>query len=120
MRQVEDERGLSMSNSDRRHIKMLDFNDNNNLIQKQKQNNRNFLPENAVVTMTNQPNSVPLPIKSGGETLNNFMKRVEDERGLSMSKSGVEHLQIRFPMKTKKTSVPTEKQRSFFSKLFNW
>ncbi len=47
--------------------------------------------------MMNQPNSIPLHVQSGGKILNNFMKRVENERDLLMSKSGIEHIQIRFP-----------------------
>jgi hypothetical protein len=119
MNRVEDERGISMSKSGRHHVKMFNSNNNQQFIQQQQQNNSNFLPAGASITMTNQPNSVPFQIPSAGETLNNFMKRVEDERGLSMSKSGVEHLQIRFPSKVNKKANPPNKIRSFFSKLFN-
>jgi isopenicillin N synthase-like dioxygenase len=120
MNRVEDERGLSVSKSGRRHVKKFDSYNKNQLVpQQQQQTNQNFLPAGASVTMTNQPDSVPLEIQSGGETLNNFMKRVEDKRGLSMSKSGVEHLQIRYPVRKNQESNPPKKKRSFFSKLFN-
>jgi len=52
--------------------------------------------------MKNEPNSVPLKILSDGETMTHFMKRVENKRGLSMIKSGIEHIQIRFSTKTNK------------------
>ena len=112
--QVEDEHGLPMNKSDHHYVQMLDA-DN------KQQNIHNTLPAGASVTMTNQPNSVPFLILSGGETLNSFMKRVEDERGLSVSKSGVEHIQIKFPStKYKVSDSSPKKKRSFFCKLFNW
>ncbi|CAF1138032.1 unnamed protein product [Didymodactylos carnosus] len=115
---VEDEDDLSMSKFGHHHVKMLDSNDDHQFTQQQ--SNYNFLPAGASVTMTNQPNSVPIPVQPGGETLNNFMKRVEDERGLSVSKSGAHHVQIRFPSSVNKISDHHKKKSSFFSKLFNW
>ncbi|CAF1082724.1 unnamed protein product [Adineta ricciae] len=73
------------------------------------------LPENTQIQIANQPNSEPLVISARNETLNTVMKRVENERGLSMSKVAVEHLTIRYPMTKKKPS-----SNSFFSKLFKW
>ena len=119
MKRVENERGLSVSKSKSSHLRMDNSNNNHQFIHQQQQNDSNFLPAGASVTMTNQPNSVPFQIPSGGETVNNFMKRVENERGLSMSKSGVEHLQIKFPVK-KNNESNLPKKKSFFSKLFNW
>lgn len=77
------------------------------------------IPHNATVQMTNQPNSAPFFIPSGGETVNHFMKRVENERGLSMSKSGVEHLQIRFPIRQTDSSTFSTVASDFFSNLFS-
>ncbi len=71
----------------------------------------NVLPGGASVTMTNQPSSHPFLVLSRGETLTNFMSRVEDQRGIPMSKSGIEHIQIKFPTKV-------NKKRSFLSKFF--
>ena len=79
----------------------------------------NFLPAGASVTMTNQPNSEPFLILSRDETLTGFMKQVEDKRGLSMSKSGIEHIQIQFPTKRNKASNPSA-MKSFFARFFNW
>lgn len=50
-------------------------------------NNVQRLPENATVTLQNQPNSRPMRILPGGETPHQLMLRVESNRGLSMSKS---------------------------------
>lgn len=85
---------------------------------KNQENNSNLLPAGASVTMTNQPDSVPFLILSQGETLNNFMTRVENERGLSMSKSGIEHVQIKFPTTKNKTKDPSNNKGSFFSRFF--
>lgn len=109
------ENNLSMNKSGHDHVKKI-VNSNNN----QQQSNSNYLPAGAAVTMTNQPDSKPFLILSRGETLNNFMKRVEDERGLSVSKSGVEHIQIRFPSTKKKILNPSQEKSSFFSRLFKW
>jgi hypothetical protein len=98
LNRVEDERGISMSKSGHHYVKMSD-------------NNLNVIPAGASITMTNQPNSEPFLILSRGETLNTFMSRVEDERGIPMSKSGIEHIQIKFPTKV-------NKKPSFFSKFF--
>ena len=69
--------------------------------------------------MTNQPNSKPLRVKKGGEPVDKFMKRVESERGLSESKSGIEHLDVEIPFAVKKSADQPQKKRSLLSKLFN-
>ncbi|CAF4915046.1 unnamed protein product [Rotaria sp. Silwood1] len=102
----------------RDHVRLQDTNDN---VQYTKNHSdHKLLPGGASVTMTNQPNSEPLQVGSDGETLNHFMKRVENERGLSMSKSGIEHIQIRFPMRVRKTPDQSNNKFSLFSKLFKW
>ncbi|CAF0978103.1 unnamed protein product [Adineta steineri] len=53
----------------------------------EKDSNTQYLPANAQVTLVNQPDSVPMNILAGGETVNDFMKRIEFDRGLSESKS---------------------------------
>jgi hypothetical protein len=115
MRPLEDERGISKSKSHPRIVQKSNGNANQPVIQQQ--SNSNFLPAGASITMTNQPNSVPLSIRSGGETMNHFMKRVENERGLSMSKSGIRHVQIEYSTQENTESKPKNK-RSFFSKIF--
>ena len=86
-----------------------------------KQNDQSLvLPENTTVEMTNQPNSLPLKILPGGETMNDFLKRIESERGLAMSKSGVEHIQIKYPIRTTRNNNPQNKIKSFFSSLFRF
>ena len=81
--------------------------------------NSPVIPHSATVQMVNQPNSAPFVIPSGGQTLNNFLKRVENERGLSMSKSGAEHIQIRFPVRRTEASTFSKRTSDFFSKLFS-
>ncbi|CAF4968543.1 unnamed protein product, partial [Rotaria magnacalcarata] len=58
-----------------------DSNKNDHDAQRKPKDNR--LPGGASVIMRNQPNSVPFEIKPNGETMNSFLKRVENERGLS-------------------------------------
>ncbi|CAF3942079.1 unnamed protein product [Rotaria magnacalcarata] len=76
-----------------------------------------FSLSGASVIMRNQPNSVPFEIKPNGETMNSFLKRVENERGLSISKSGIEHIEIKFPVRKNATSDQPKKKRSFWSKI---
>ena len=52
------------------------------------------LPAGAQVTLENQPNSKPMNVLPGGESRTEFMRRVESNRGLSMSKSGGYHLRV--------------------------
>ncbi|CAF0864657.1 unnamed protein product [Rotaria sordida] len=93
MRRVENDRGLSISKVAPHHFKMIsnsndnndDSDDDNDDQYTQQQKNTNFLPGGASVTMKNQPNSLPFQIQSGGETMNNFIRRVENERGLSIT-----------------------------------
>ncbi|CAF3364629.1 unnamed protein product [Rotaria sp. Silwood1] len=59
-----------------------------------KKNNSIFIPNNTNIRMVNQLNSVPLRVLSGGENLNNFMRRVENERGLSISKAAPHHVKM--------------------------
>ena len=116
MKRVEHDRGISMSKSGRRYVRpALPDND---VQQVQNMNNANFLPDGASVTMVNQPNSMPLKVQQGGETVNKFMRRVENERGLSMSKSGVEHLDVQLPFAVKKSAEQSNKKPSLLSKFF--
>jgi hypothetical protein len=55
-----------------------------------------LIPGGTVIQMSNQPNSRPLRVQTGGESVDEFMKRVERRRGLSLSKSvSVNHLRVR-------------------------
>ncbi|CAF3573726.1 unnamed protein product [Rotaria socialis] len=92
-----------------------DSNKNGHDTQRKSKDNR--LPGGASVIMRNQPNSVPFEIKPTGETMNNFLKRVENERGLSISKSGIEHIEIKFPVRKNAKSDQPKKKRSFLSKI---
>ncbi|CAF2377715.1 unnamed protein product [Rotaria sp. Silwood2] len=118
MNHVENEHDLSKTRLNCDCARLQNSNDNDQYTEKN--SNLKLLPGGASVTMTNQPNSEPLQVESNGETLNHFMKRVESERGLSMSKSGIEHIQIRFPMRVRKTPNQSNNKFSFLSKLFKW
>ncbi|CAF3831641.1 unnamed protein product [Rotaria sordida] len=115
---VGDEHDPSKTKLNSDQVTMRDTSDNDQYTEKD--SDRKLLPGGAFVTMTNQPNSEPLQVESNGETLNHFMQRIENERGLSMSKSGVEHVQIKFPMRVRKTPDQSNNKFSFFSKLFKW
>ncbi|CAF3994580.1 unnamed protein product, partial [Rotaria sp. Silwood1] len=119
MKRVENECGLSISKSASHHVEVVHNNDDSgddddDVYYKniERQTNRNFVPGGASVIMKKQPNSLPLQIQSGGETMHGFMKRVENERGLSMSKSDIEHLEIKFPVRKDTTSDQSKKKRS--------
>jgi len=45
------------------------------------------IPGGIVIQMSNQPNSRPLRVRTGGESIDEFMKKIERRRGLSASKS---------------------------------
>ncbi|CAF2737020.1 unnamed protein product [Rotaria sp. Silwood2] len=140
MKRVENERGLSISKAAPHHFKMVSNNNNTNEFDNnnndddddddddnnddddddqhtQQQKTDSFLPGGAFVTMKNQPNSLPLQIQSGGETINNFMRRVEIERGLSISKSDSEHIEIKYPVKRKAILDQRKKKRALFAKI---
>ena len=114
MKRVENERGLSMSKSGRAHVRLVDTNED--LQDSPTSNLTSHLPANASVQMTNQSNSVPLQVGPKGERTKDFMKRMENERGLSMSKSGVEHMQITVPFSMHQISDSPKK--SLFSRIF--
>ena len=114
MKRVEIERGLSMSKSDPGHFRLLDTNEDQHVSPTSNVNKR--IPANASVRMKNQSNSVPLQVGPQGEATKDFMKRMEKERGLSMSKSGVEHMQISVPVSKSQESDPPKK--SLLSRIF--
>jgi len=120
MKKVEKERGISMSKSGHHYVRPASKTRTNNDSNSSNvaTNRVNYLPEGASVTMTNQPNSIPMPVKQGGEPVNQFMKRIEADRGLSMSKSGVEHLEIRFPMNLNQQQQVPKKKSSLFGNFF--
>jgi isopenicillin N synthase-like dioxygenase len=60
----------------------------------EQETNAQRLPDGAQVMLENQPNSKPMNVLPGGETRTEFMRRVESNRGLSMSKSGGSHIQV--------------------------
>lgn len=66
-------------------------------------NNVQRLPPGAKVMLANQPNSKPMRVLPGGETPRAFMKRVESERGLSLSKSSKSDIRV-FPKALQQTN----------------
>lgn len=60
----------------------------------EKDNNAQRLPSGAEVMLANQPNSKPMSVLPGGENSLAFMKRVESQRGLSMSKSRRSYISV--------------------------
>ena len=52
------------------------------------------LPEGTQVVLENQPDSRPMSVLPGGESQAQFMRRVESNRGLSMSKSAPTHIRV--------------------------
>lgn len=51
-----------------------------------------FIPEGVDIQLTNQPGSRPLRVKAGGENRNVIMKRIEHDRGISVSKAAPRHM----------------------------
>jgi isopenicillin N synthase-like dioxygenase len=68
-------------------------------------NNVQRLPSGAQVTLSNQPNSIPMNVLPGGETPHDFMMRVDDLRGLSMSKTIRKNIVLSRPTDHKKAAT---------------
>ena len=49
------------------------------------------------VMLANQPDSKPMIVRPGGETRHEFMRRMEGERGISSSKSGIPYFRVSSP-----------------------
>lgn len=127
MRKVEKERGISMSKSGRHYVRSVEKVENddedygNARRSSAVKTHHDYLPGGASVTMKNQPNSVPMPVKKGGESVNNFMKRIEVDRGLSMSKSGIDHFDFDYPLEDDQQQEPNRipaKKSSFLTNIF--
>jgi 2OG-Fe(II) oxygenase superfamily len=77
-----------------------------------------FLPGDAMMTMINQPSSIPMRVPSDGQHRHIFMKRVENERGLSVSKSSIKHFSVQSSPIVKKASKSTKNGSNFVGNCF--